>query len=137
MRFCSSNLLHIQDCLQETANHNDCMKACSTWSKLSFKEVHAAVRNPFDPNNNNNDNNIQHRAIHHEFKPVGLTLLKDPLDARWGSLRTLQWVGSWFFRQVKRRFQNRELNRQPLRSDLGTSPLTSGRLGSSWTRLTE
>lgn len=114
MRYCSRNLLHVQDSLRETANHIDYMKTCSTCSKLSFKEVHEVVRNPFDPNNNDNDNNIQRQAIHHEFKPVGLTLFKDPLGTRWGSLCTLQWVGSWLICQEERRFQNWELNCQPL-----------------------
>jgi hypothetical protein len=46
-----------------------------------------------------------------EFEHVGPTLLINPLDARWGLLPTLQWVGSWlltysvsFSRQVERRF---------------------------------
>ena len=29
-----------------------------------------------------------------EFEPVGPTLLKKPLDAWWGLLPTLRWVGS-------------------------------------------
>ena len=30
-----------------------------------------------------------------EFEPIGPTLLKNPLDAGWGWLSTLRWVGSW------------------------------------------
>ena len=77
--------------------------------------------------------NRQRWAIRREFERVGLTLLKDLLSARWDLLPTLQWVGSWLYCQGGRRFHSRELNRQPLRSDLGTSSLSYGNLGSSWT----
>ena len=76
---------------------------------------------------------IQRRAIRREFEPVGPTLLKDTLGAGWGLLPILQWVGSWFFRQVERRYHNRESNRQPLCLDLSTSSLSSTNLGSSRT----
>ena len=33
-------------------------------------------------------------AIWREFKPIGLTMFKNPLDAWWGLLLTLRWVGS-------------------------------------------
>ena len=39
--------------------------------------------------------NNQHWTIRREFEPVDPNLLKNPLDARWGLLPTLQWVGSW------------------------------------------
>jgi hypothetical protein len=51
---------------------------------------------------NNNNINLQCRAIQSEFEHVGPTLLKDFLGARWGLLPTLQWVGYWFFHQVKK-----------------------------------
>ena len=51
------------------------------------------------------------------FEPVGLTLLKNPLGARWALLPSLGWVDSWlptyldsffffffFFGQVEKRF---------------------------------
>ena len=34
-------------------------------------------------------------AIRRDFESVGPTLFKNPLDARWGLLPTLRWVGSW------------------------------------------
>ena len=56
----------------------------------------------------------QRHAIWDEFELVGPILLKNPLDARWGLLPTLRWVGSWlltylisFFRQVERKFHIR------------------------------
>ena len=61
----------------------------------------------------------QRRAIQYEFEPVGPTLLKNPLGARWGLLLTLRWVGSWLpiylaslSHQVERRFDcgNRTAN---------------------------
>jgi hypothetical protein len=39
--------------------------------------------------------NNQRHAIKREFEPVGLTLLKNPLNARWGLLLTLRRMGSW------------------------------------------
>ena len=54
-------------------------------------------------------------------------MLKDPLGARWGLLHTLRWVGIWFPRQVERKIHYMESNYQPLRSDLGTSQLSSGK----------
>ena len=30
-----------------------------------------------------------------EFEPVGPTMFKNLLGAWWGSMPTLQWVGSW------------------------------------------
>ena len=82
----------------------------------------------------NNNYNIQYWAIRHEFEYVGPTPLKDPLGARWALMPTLRWVGSWFFRELERRFHGRESNYQPLRLDLGTSPLSSHSRGSSWTK---
>ena len=85
-----------------------------------------------DDDDDDNNNNIQRRAIRHEFESVGPTLFEDFLAGAWGLLPTLRRVGSWFFRQVlEGRFHNEELNCQPLRSDLGASPLSFGRLGSS------
>jgi hypothetical protein len=81
-----------------------------------------------------------------EFEPVGLpTLLKNPLGARWSLLPTLQWVGSWLPTylasfspscQEKRRIMQWEVNRQPLHSEMGTSPLYPSSLGLSWTNAT-
>ena len=41
----------------------------------------------------------------------------------------------WFSRQVERRFHSWELNCQPLHLIVGTSPISSAILGSSWTRV--
>ena len=53
---------------------------------------------------------------------------------------TLRWVASWFptyltslFCQVEKRFHNGWLNRRPFYLEMGTSPLSPGTLGSSWT----
>ena len=62
-----------------------------------------------------------------------LALLKDPLVTKWDLLPTMQWVGSWFFCEVERRFHIREWNCQPLCSDLGTFSLSSSSLGLSQT----
>ena len=37
----------------------------------------------------------QHQEIQCEVEPVGPTVLKHPLGARWRLLPTLRWVGSW------------------------------------------
>ena len=72
--------------------------------------------------------NNQHRAIQLEFQPVGFTLLKNPLDAMWGLLPTLWWVGSWlptylvsFFPSSREKISQRDLNRQPLGWEMGDS----------------
>ena len=72
---------------------------------------------------------------------VGLSKsLKNPLDAGWGLLPTLRWVGSWlltyeacFFPSSRGKISQQESNRQPLHLEMGTSPLSPGNLGSSWT----
>jgi hypothetical protein len=39
----------------------------------------------------------QCRAIQREFELVGPTLLKNPLDTKWGLLPTLRWEGGFLF----------------------------------------
>jgi hypothetical protein len=88
--------------------------------------------------------NNQRHAIKREFEPVGLTLLKNPLNARWGLLLTLRRMGSWLPTYLptylvdsppssRDKNSQRGSNRQPLHSDLGTSPLSPNSLGSSRT----
>ena len=62
------------------------------------------IENPLVNNSDNDNNDIQRRAIRRNFELVGPTLLKDPLGAGWGLLPTLRWMGSWFFHQVKNYF---------------------------------
>ena len=81
----------------------------------------------------------QHQAIQRNFEPIGLTLLKNPLGARWGLLSTLRWVASWlptylpsfFLPSSREKILQRESKHQPLHSEMGTSPLSPGSLQSS------
>ena len=68
-------------------------------------------------------------------------MFKNPLGAGWGLLPTLWWVGSWllaylpsFFMSGKEAISQRESNRQPLHSEMGSSPLSPGSLGLSHIR---
>jgi hypothetical protein len=78
--------------------------------------------------------------IHVGFLDVGYLLTKSLLGAGWGILPTLGWVGSClptylpsFLLSSREKISQQESNHQSLHSEMGTSPLSPGSLGSPWT----
>lgn len=67
--------------------------------------------------------------MQHEFKPVDN---EPPNNNKRRAIAYLAVGGRLVNLSSERIFNSRESNRQPLHSDLDTSPLSSSRLGSSW-----